>query len=99
MGRGWRRGPGPAMDSALVGGVAAGGGWCIEGEGSGEGVKPVLTADWLDGRTLAAGEMGMGGGGIGFVEARREEFLEWVEDPGSVLISGIVLAKGRELAA
>ena len=92
MGRGWRSGPGPVIDSALAGGVAAGGGWCIEGEGSGEGIWPVLTALWLEGRTLADGEMGMGGGGIGFAEARRELFPEWVEDPERVLISGIVLA-------
>lgn len=82
------------MDSALAGGVAAGRVWCMGGEGSGEGVWPMLTAAWLEGRTLAVGGMGIGGGGgIAFAEARRELVLEWVEDPGRVLMSGIVLAQ------
>lgn len=90
MGRGWRSGPGPAMDSALAGGVVAGGGCGIEGEGSGEGSWPVLTAGWLEGRTLADGEVGTGGGGIGLREARRGASLPFVADRGRVLMSGIV---------
>lgn len=82
------------MDSALEGGVAAGRVWCMGGEGSGEGVWPVLTAVWLEGSTLAVGEEGIGGGGIWFAEARRELLLEWEEDPPRVLMSGIVLTTG-----
>lgn len=90
MGRGWRSGPGPVMDSALAGGVAAGGACGIDGEGSGEGTWPVLTADWLDGRTLADGEMGTGGGGIEFLEARLGASLPLVAGRGRELMSGIV---------
>lgn len=36
------------------------------------------------------GDVGIGGGGIGFVEARLEAVREWVDEPGRVLMSGIV---------
>ena len=85
MGRGWRSGPGP--DSALVGGVAVGT-FCWEGDGSGEGIR--LTADWGGGMTLPKGMIGAGGGGIGFPDVRLEPLREWAEEPGSVLMSGIM---------
>lgn len=69
-------------------------GWNMGGEGRGEGIcpgaPPVPTAIWLEGRMLTEGELGTGGGGMGFVEARREAMREWLEEPGRVLISGIV---------
>lgn len=37
------------------------------------------------------GDVGIGGGGIGFVEARLEAVREWVDEPGRVLMSGIVV--------
>lgn len=94
MGRGCLKGPGPANASALAGGVAA---WapCIEGDGSGEGTC-ALTAVWFDGRMLRAGEVGTGGGGIGF-EAVREAVREWDAGLGSVLMSGIVAVRFGEL--
>lgn len=87
MGRGCRSGPGPAIDSAPVGGVAAGRACWNEGEGSGEGTC-APTAGWFDGRMLSAGEVGTGGGGIE-LEARRE----WDADPGRVLMSGIAAVR------
>ena len=85
------------MDSVLAGGVAASWDCVVEGEGSGEGIWPALTAFWLDGRTFALGEIGTGGGGIGFAEARLEASLEGFEDPERVLMSGILLANAGGL--